>query len=170
MTIIVEDGTGVTGAESYVTVAFCTAYHAARNNTAWAAIANDTLREGYLRLATDYMVQAYRGKWKGLRAGITQALDWPRRSVVLDDLALYYAVPYTIVPTEVMNACCILALKASAGDLAPDLDRATASEIVGPITTTYFAGSPQHTRYRSVDLLLKPYIDGTDTNGQLVRG
>ena len=45
MTLIVEDGTGLANAESYVSVADATTYHANIGNTAWAAITSDATKE-----------------------------------------------------------------------------------------------------------------------------
>ena len=154
MTLIVEDGSIVTGAESYATVAEATAYHAARNNTAWAALTTDALREAALRRATDYMRQAYRSRWQGYKVNEDQALDWPRYDVEVEG----YAIDSDIVPTEIKNACAELALRASAADLNTDLTQGVLSEQVGSIQVTYDKASPQFTRYRAIDAILSPYL------------
>ena len=97
MSLIVEDGSIVTGAESYISVADASTYHTARGNAAWAALASDAVREQCLRKATDYMEQVYRSRWQGCRVGETQALSWPRYDVEVEG----YAVDSDIVPTEV---------------------------------------------------------------------
>ena len=154
MSLICEDGSIVTGAESYCSVADASAYHTARGNAAWAALASDTVREQCLRKATDYMEQVYRSRWQGCRVSETQALSWPRYDVEVEG----YAVDSDIVPTEVKNACAELALKASAADLNPDLTQGVLSEQVGSIQVTYDKASPQFTRYRAIDALLSPYL------------
>lgn len=35
MALVVEDGTGINGAESYVTLEYLNAYHSARGNSKW---------------------------------------------------------------------------------------------------------------------------------------
>jgi hypothetical protein len=85
MALIVEDGTGLANAESYVSVAAATTYHANVGNTAWAAITSDTTKEQLLRKATDYMVAQYRLQYAGCRRYSTQSLDWPRLYVPLID-------------------------------------------------------------------------------------
>lgn len=166
MTLIVETGGAASNSESYAAVSDADLYWSNRSNTVWAALATPD-KESNLRKATQYMTAVYRQKWKGRRVSTTQALDWPRVGVVLDDFNSsqntfgfgYYGiiqVPYTSIPTEVMNACCELALRASAGDLAADLDRETLSEGVGSVNVTYRAGAVQHIRYRFVDLMLTP--------------
>ena len=154
MSLIVEDGSIVSGAESYISVEDASAYHAARGNAAWAALTTDALREAALRRATDYMRQAYRSRWQGYKVNEDQALDWPRYDVEVEG----YAVDSDIVPTEVKNACAELALRASAADLNPDLTQGVLSEQVGSIQVTYDKASPQFTRYRAIDALLSPYL------------
>ena len=67
MAIVVEDGTGKSTAESYISVADASTYHTARGNTAWAALTTDALREAALRKATDFMRQVYRSRWQGYK-------------------------------------------------------------------------------------------------------
>lgn len=166
MALVVEDGTGLSTAESYISVVDADARHAALGNTAWAAISTTALKEQALRRATIYMVRAYRQNWKGCRSHLTQALDWPRYGVTVDG----FYVDSNSVPADVKNACADFALKASTGDeLAPDLTRGVIRKKVGPIETEYDRGSPQQTRYRAIDLALVPYLDGSPSMARLVR-
>ena len=168
MSLIVEDGTGLATSESYMDVATATQYHADRGNAAWAALTTPQAEQA-LRKATDYMVQQYRQRWKGRRVLITQALDWPRVGVVLQDFGGsqgrnnfgsygLFQVSFTIVPIPVARACAELALRASAGDLAPDLGRPTILEKVDVIEVQYAPGARQAVMYRAVDNLLLPYL------------
>ena len=154
MTLIVEDGSGKSDSESYISVADASSYHTARGNTAWAALATDALREAALRRATDYMRQAYRSRGQGYKVNEDQALDWPRYDVEVEG----YAIDSDIVPTEVKNACAELALRASAADLNPDLTQGVAREKVGQIEVEYDKASPQFTRYRAIDAIISPYL------------
>ncbi len=154
MALIVEDGSIVTGAESYISVADASTYHSNRGNTAWASLSTDAIREQCLRKATDFMRQAYRSRWQGYKVNEDQALDWPRYGVEVEG----YAVDSDIVPTEVKNACAELALKASSADLNPDLTQGVLSEQVGSISVTYDKNSPQRTRYAAIDAMLAPYL------------
>jgi hypothetical protein len=179
MALIVEDGTVVAGANSYCTKAYADNYHANVGNVAWAALpsVNDVpapaesvvTKEALLQRATQYMLGVYRLRWLGLRISPTQSLDWPRLGVILKDTAsffvdqrLAYTVPANIVPDVVQQACSELALRASTQDLWPDLDQRTLLEKVGPIQVNYDRFSPQYRRFRQVDLLLNPYLDGTN--------
>lgn len=171
MALIVETGAGLSNAESYASVATADAYHVGRLNAAWALL-DATTKEGCLRKATEYMVGFYRERWKGMRGGLVQALDWPRYNVQLDDVGYGRIAAYVqsnIVPVEVQNACCALALKASTGELASDLQRTVKEKTVGPLKTVYADGAPEAVRYRAVDMMLKPYLAGTAVSGVLVR-
>lgn len=160
MALIVEDGTGKPDAESYISVSDATAYHAARGNAAWAALASDEVREQCLRKATEYMLQMYRSRWQGVRLLPTQALDWPRSGVSVD----CYAVASDIVPAEVQRACAELALKSSSATLYEDESRGVLREKIGPIETEYDPYSPQAIQYKAIDATLRPYLSG---NGRL---
>jgi len=156
MALIVEDGTGLADAESYCSVAQANAYHAALGNQAWANLASDTLREQNLRKATNFMRQLYRMAWQGKPTKSTQALDWPRYDVEVND----YWLASNVVPVEVKNACAELALKAIAGPLVVDLTQGVKSKKVGPLEFVYDENSPRHTQYLAVDRMLAPLLNG----------
>lgn len=169
MSLIVEDGTGKSDAESYISVADADTYHSKRGNTAWAALATET-KEVLLRKATDYMVQTYRTQWAGARKQDYQALDWPRYDVPkFDSPSGYGSYPAyyldTIVPGEVKVACAELAYKANVDTLAPDIDRLTKREKIGTLEVEYDnnQGVP-YKRYRSVDNLLAPLLMSLGSN------
>jgi len=154
MSIVVEDGTGLATAESYISVADASTYFTARGNTTWDAIATDALREAYLRQATEYMISTYRRRWQGVRLDEDQALDWPRDGVVVDS----WEVDNDSVPTIIERACAELALKASSAELQPDLTQGVLSEQVGVIKVEYDRNSPQATRYKTIDAMLAPFL------------
>lgn len=173
MALIVEDGTAKADAESYISVADATIYHAARGNAAWAALASDTIREQLLRKATDYMLQYYRSMWKGLRATTTQLLDWPRANVELSDMGTYYGygaiLANNVVPLDIRTACADLALIAASGDLAPDIGQLVKREKIGPLETEYADNAPAYTIYRSVAMKLAPYVGTIANTVSLIR-
>lgn len=169
MSLIVEDGTGLADAESYISVTDASTYHANRGNAAWAALASDTIREQLLRKATDYMVQAYRLRWKGDRVSATQAIDWPRNWVEYADYQfytqngaqmiggyLYY--PANEVPEEVKRACAELALLANSSDLMGEQGQGVKREKIGPIETEYDTYSRQGRHFPAVKSLLDPFL------------
>ena len=163
MSLIVEDGTIIADAESYISVADTSAYHLARGDTTWATIST-AQKEEALRRATDYMLQVYRHRWKGVRMSSTQTLDWPRAYVYLEPVItganqeFPTLVADNIVPAEVKRACAQMALRAAAGDLYADQARAAIRNKVGPIEVEYSAYGPLETRYASIDAMLQPYM------------
>jgi len=159
MTLIVEDGTIVAGADAYISAEDATAYHAARGNTAWAALSADEMDQ-HIRKATDYMVQVYSLRWKGDRVTATQALDWPREGVEVYG----FEIDSDVLPEAVANACAELALRASAGDLTPDVTRRTLREKVGPIEVEYDPNAPTLPDYQAIDNMLAPYLDNSGSS------
>lgn len=157
MPLIVETGTGLANADSYCSLAFANAYLAALGFTAWDSLDDSDDKEPALRRATQYMLTEYRSAWRGNRNSSTQALDWPRYGVPQEDgLGGYYA--NNVVPTEIQQACALLAVRANAGELDPDLGPPVTEETIGPITTKYAQGARQTTKYRQIDGLLRPFL------------
>lgn len=176
MSLIIEDGTGKPDAESFCDLATATAYHAGRANAAWAAIVDDPTREAYLRRATDYMEQVYREIWAGYRLTLTQALSWPRNAVPRKDfmfgrlLGLFAYYPINAVPAQVVNACAELALRcATLPALAPDVDPVAIREKVGPLETEYLSGGLPYVRFRQIDMMLEPFLQGSSGAVKVVR-
>lgn len=153
MTLTVEDGSEVAGAESYITVADALTYHDNLGNNTWATITEEQ-QEQALRRATNYMLQAYGSKWQGVRMTATQSLDWPRSGVY----AHGFAVATDAVPVAVQNACAELALKAAAGELLSDKKRAKIRVKVDVIETEYDRFASHATKYEAVEAILAPYF------------
>lgn len=172
MTLVVEDGSGKSNAESYISVADADTYHSNRGNTDWAALTT-TKKEQLLRGATDYMVAVYRLRWDGYRYVNTQALDWPRIYVPVRDICSVNAYPeyvdFDVVPTQVKNACAELALKANTETLLDDLSQGTIREKVGPIEVEYDKFSPQFKRYLQVENSLSIYFASSANQVKLMR-
>ena len=164
MTLIVEDGTARAGAESYASVSDADTHFSARGITLWATL-TESEKEQALRRATDYMGQAYRGRWAGLRVLSTQGLDWPRAGVCVDG----FGILSTVVPAEVQRACIEMAFRAAAGELTQDLGQGVKSKKVGPIEVVYDERSGRQKRYAAVDRLLQPYLIGGDNMMRVVR-
>ena len=179
MSLNVETGNASPSSESYASVAEADLYNSNRGNTAWAALTT-AAKEQALRKGTDYLVQAYRLRWKGSRVSSTQALDWPRNFVEISDYEaatlngsiiiggyLYY--PADQVPTEVKNACIEMALKASTQTLNEDLTQGVVREKIDVIKVQYDSLSPQYVRYRAIDQLLMPLLKSSGANHQVRR-
>lgn len=147
MSLIVEDGTGLADAESYVSAATAGAYHDGMGNSAWDA-ATEAAKESALRRATQYIDSQYR--FRGDPLTTTQALAFPR-----DDGATWPI-------KRLSDACCELALRALTGSLFADQSGGEVlSESIGPVSVTYApSGLGQQTRYAAVDALLAPLTAG----------
>lgn len=167
MTLIVEDGTGKADAESYISVADATTYHANQGNTAWAAIATEALKEQALRRAWNYMTGEYRARWDGKRAGATQRGDWPRYMVAIRDIDGYLASD--VIPADIGYAQAELALIASSEELAPDLERGVIREKIGPLEFEYDTAASAITTYRKVDMMVAPFLSRSGVNVRLSR-
>ena len=72
--MIVENGTGVIGANSYSTVVFADDYFSLRGITEWDSLTN---KEALLVQATDYIENVYSQNWNGLPLTDTQGLSMP---------------------------------------------------------------------------------------------
>lgn len=196
MTLTVEDGTVVAGANSYVTVAEADTYFENLGEALWTSTATDEGKEAALAKAASYMQQKYRLSWKGSRVEAFQSLDWPRRGVdVPDFFDPFYRqvnVPLqfqdtvfigeNVIPEEVKQAQMLLALATldSAGtsttNLQPSLGRLTKREKVGSLEVEYMdpgqgGQSRQTTYYWDAENLLAPYLrPSRGHTGMLVRG
>lgn len=194
--IVLEDGSGVAGANAYVDAAFFASYFAqvGVDLTEW----DQARTEQRIILATRYMTTVYRDRWQGRRIDYIQALDWPRYGVLLslgDNTGVWYpgygegyatqnsVVPQNVVPPEVKAACCEFAFRADisfgageqggVGTLMPDLAAGAGSIIqktVGPVTVRYEPGQLPVPVYTYANALLRPYLRPGDTQTQLVRG
>jgi hypothetical protein len=152
MALIVENGTGLSNAESYCSEVYADDYHEKRGNAAWDSVLD---KEAALRKATDYMLQVYRSRWQGTRLTTTQALDWPRSNVGID---VYTTVDDDIVPVEVKNACAELALKTYSAELYEDIGQKVKRKKVDVIEIEYESASTQTKQYRAIDAMLSPYL------------
>jgi hypothetical protein len=158
MALIVEDGTGLADADSYLSLAALKT-GLDRRGYSYAGF-SDTDLEVRLRAATNYVDARYR--YKGDRMTADQALEFPRANLV--DWS-----GYTIagVPQRVKNAVVELAYAALSDTLMPNLDRGgrVVSESVGPISTTYAQDAPAGTVFMLAEGMLKPYIRDASVKG-----
>lgn len=96
---VVEDGTGLTNATSYVAVADADDYLSIRPNIdSWEDL-DSAGKEDYLMWATRLLDQ--RARFRGQKYDATNALEWPRVGAV-DKNGM--VVPYDIVPKPIKDA------------------------------------------------------------------
>lgn len=164
MSLIVEDGSNVAGADSYASLDSAYTYHENYSNTAWLN-ADDEAQEVALRKATVYIDSKY--QFKGERVAATQSLAWPRSGVVLYGASMDSAY----IPPKLVAATCELALRALTGELVEDVaSQYVESVTVGPISRTLSA--PQFSgqkRFYVADSLLRDLVRGGEYNIAMVR-
>lgn len=155
MSFVPEDGTGLETANSYVTLAEANAYHADRNNTAWTG--TDSVKQGALVRATDYIDQVYAGRWIGDPLNDVQALAWPR-----DEAG---------IPEKLKQAVCILALETIGGTaLNPTQGREIKRRKVDVIETEYMDNARTRPSRPAIDQLLYGLITGGSAlNAKVIR-
>lgn len=160
MTLIVEDGSIVTGADSYVTVAeatdFIENYLEGEYDIASAAFLalSSAQKETTVRRAAYDLNRKYRQHWKGYKVSYAQSMDWPRANVVDED---NYNVPSSSIPTVLKRAQIEFARKIASGiDVFSDQPRGgrTKSERVDVIAVEYFPNAPSGMVFEDVDYLL----------------
>ena len=177
-TFKVEDGSGFTDSNSYVTVAFADDYHSCRNETEWMQA---TLEEKQVALikATDYLDQHFEFVFE--KQSYQQALKFPR-------------VDIEGIPQEIKKAVNIYSLFALRGQLylqqreqiiSGEVRKQRNTNKVGSVertTETEFVGSGTITevktdnRFSAIPYLIREFIiqqhsednapgGGTDTDG-----
>lgn len=159
--LVVEDGTGLANAESYLSVDDANAYHAKFGNAAWGG--EIPALEAALRRSTQYIDSAY--QFRGCKLTSTQALQWPRDARTMACWGLTWPV------AKLQQACAELAVRALSDSLYSDQpDAAVKSESVGPISVTYAdAMNGGQVRYAIVDDLLSPYTGSSRTSIRVER-
>jgi len=172
MALVIEDGTQVVGAASYVSAADATTYHAARGNSLWTG--TDAVKEAALLKAAAYLDGHYRARWKGFMVDpLTQSMEWPRTGVSFpysDGSGYCCFLPSNQIPQRLKDAQCELALRALSGDLSADAPAGIKREKVDVLETEYFPGAPTgQTAYAAVDQLLSDYLKPLGS-GDLLRG
>ena len=166
MAFAVEDGTIVTGANSFVTVAYADTYHGDRGNTAWTG--TDAVKEAALIKATDYIEQVYQSRWVGYLVDSDQPLSWPRTYNIHGSFHVDFDISGDI-PDRLKQAVCILALEALSDDLNPVLDRAVKREKVDVIEVEYMDHASERKKRPAIDGLLRAYLRGGTMSVPAVR-
>lgn len=134
MALVIEDGTGVAGANTYITLAEAKSYATDRGE---GFTASDPEIETFIINAKDYL-ESFRSQFSGQKVSPSQALQYPRLKTTVDNVAF----PSDAIPVELKNAQCQLAIDyAAQGDLMPSTDGyAVAREKVDVIEVDYATG------------------------------
>lgn len=160
MALIVENGTGLTSADSYVSAGDCVIYANAHGLT----FTDNAAGEAALRRATGWLDATYMARWPGVRAhGRDQALQWPRTGA--EDID-GNPIGDDEIPAELIDALCEAACRelATTGALSPDVVPAQivqSASVDGAVSVTY-AGKPTAADMMpiitTVDNILAPLI------------
>jgi hypothetical protein len=162
MAFVVEDGSIVANANSFVSVAEANAYHTDRGNSVWTG--DDAVKQAALIKATDFIQQKYGCQWKGYKVDpIRQPLDWPRAGIDYVD--------YQTIPEKLKNAVCELALEALSEELNPSLERggAVKREKVDVVEVEYMDSASSTTKRPAIDGMLREYLSRSGFNIPVVR-
>ena len=152
MTLIVETGSIVSGANTYVDLADVRAFASARGIT---VSTDDTTLEQQIIKAMDY-VESKRNLFQGYKVDSTQPLQFPRYNVYIDG----YLNDYASIPNDLLNAVCQTVVEITNGtDLTPTVtERPIIRDTTGPLTTVYSDkwGSFAQPVMPKVEAFLKP--------------
>lgn len=168
MALIVEDGTLVSGAEAYISVADADTYFTDRGSpTTWTG-ATTGQKEAALKYAAQYMDLRYR--FNGCLQDTTQALSFPRTSFYNYDGRLLAGSG--VIPDAIKNANAELALRHLIQDLFfssnPDESRVTSKKI-GDAAETYDVNRSSN-RFTYIDILLGDYLLNSPSVVPIIRG
>jgi hypothetical protein len=148
LTIIIEDGSIVTGANSYVSEADLTAYATARGVT----LSGST--EQLLIQAMDYIESQ---QFLGKKLTQAQPLQWPRSGVYIDG----YSVSSSTIPNELKTALMATAVSVDEGNSPLSIsEQAVKREKVDVIEVEYQDGSSATTYDPRITASLKKLTIG----------
>lgn len=129
MALIVEDGSIVIGANSYVSIAEIRAYCEGRGIE---LPADNAEVEVMAVQAFDY-VESFRSRYKGQTTTDNQRTAWPRTGVVID----CYSLPSNEIPWQLKEAQCQATGEAMEVDLMPNSSAAVKREKVDVLEVEY---------------------------------
>lgn len=133
MTIIVEDGSNVPNANSYVSLVDA---RGILNPLGQDLNANDTTAEQEILNAMNF-IESFRERYQGFKTVIDQSLQWPRSGVVIDG----NQINSDVIPQDLINGQVFAAYEFSQGNvLQPTINgRSRASaEVVNAVKVSYF--------------------------------
>ena len=173
MAVVVEDGSGLSNADTYISVADADTYISTyvRNSSTWTSLGT-AAKEQALKEGTQSLDLLYGQRFVGYRRNKDQSLAWPRTAGYDTD---GYAVDGTVVPSAVENATVELAWRhvndggpsTTTGDTTGVIADSSAgtnisseSVSVGSVTsTTQYAGIKSGSKvFRKISLILSKLI------------
>lgn len=147
MALIIEDGTNVANADSYVTVAELQAYA-----ITYGVTLNAGDEEMNLLKAMQYMESL---DYNGLRSYSDSSLKMPRSGIYIDG----YEVASTSIHKFLKSAQILAAVEYNSGnDLLATIDREIIREKIGPLETEYKPSSMSTEYYTAIQAYLAPFL------------
>lgn len=154
MALIVEDGSIVSGANTYVIAVDYVAFALARGVTVVDA-------DQELTKAIDYLETL---DYSGQKVSSIQPLQFPRSGIVIDG----FAVSTTEIPQELIIAQMMTAIEVHAGnDPLATVERKVSSEQLDSMSITYADDSASTAKLTSIDAYLRKLISGGGNTVQL---
>ena len=133
MALVVEDGTIVAVANTYVTVAELDSFAALRGVT---LPATEPEKEVLIIKAADY-IESFRDRFQGSKVSQSQPMQWPRYDVTIDG----FEIASDEIPQDLKTAQLQAAIEVNAGaDLQEPTGKAIKREKVDVIEVEYEAG------------------------------
>lgn len=170
-TFVIEDGTGITNANAYCSLAEATQYHDNHGGPAAWTSATQATKENAVRQATQYLDLNY--KWKYVKTTSTQALEWPKRYV--QDWN-GFAIAANVIPQQIKDACAHLALQVINGvvliaDLQDEGSIKRISNTVGPLSESIeYAGAERPEKsFVIADKLVRDFVVASEGMMELER-
>ena len=157
MAFTVEDGTGVTGANAYVSLSEANTYFTDRNRTEWTATTvTDSAKQAALVRATDHIERRFAHRFKGQKASESNALSWPREGVTLNN---GQTIEDNEMPDQLKRACmeyARLALDRTELDpVATEVGTDQTGRVQGKVTTRKVGSLQETTDERYEDLSIR---------------
>ena len=139
MSLIIENGTGVAGAESYASLANMTTYC---TNFGYTAPPTVPLQESFLRRAAVLMELM---NWLGSKTASTDSLAWPRANIIRRDmLSTDPPLPSNTIPLNIINGQIQLALELYTLSVTPGFDAGASGRITS--ITESVSGAVSHSK------------------------
>ena len=159
--MVVEDGTGIQNANSYVTIEYADSYFQARNSSGWSSLTT-AIKESALIQVTDFIDNIF--QWYGKKEFENQSLRFPRKN-----LTDYEGAEIKGVPDCLKQAVCDAAIITLKSELfqSSEVNGDVVSENITSLSFTYSKTERKitsRTLYDSINTKLRGlYKDNTQT-------
>lgn len=121
VTLVLETGAGVPGANSYVSLEYADEYFTTHPfySDAWQSIFDSERRKALLIAGSRQLDVQF--LWRGTQVTTTQGLQWPRYGAY-DDYGTY--ISQNVIPERLMQAACEMAYYLTKGDVGQNTQAA----------------------------------------------